>query len=253
MRVLHIDGGRRWAGGQNQVRLVMRDLAKRAVLEQLCLCPSGSPLAERLRDEGLAVVPIVWDHGTDLQAFRAIAPRVRGFDIIHCHDAHAFQLALIPAKLRRRPIIAARRVCFTTRPLKWNQATRVVAISEAVRKTLLESGVREERIRIIPSGVDVTELRALLPLDPPLRRRLGIERRRFLAGNVGTLLEYKQQTLIPQAAARLRDVHWVIVGEGPRRAVIENSIVAHGVGAHVHMPGNIADARRCLRELDVFV
>jgi len=43
------------------------------------------------------------------------------------------------------------------------------------------------------------------------------------------------------------------VGEGPQRAVIQNAITAHGVGAHVQLPGNIADARRSLREFDVFV
>lgn len=252
MRVLHIDGGRRWGGGQNQVRLLMHQLAERGA-EQLCVCPMGSPLAMRLRDERLPVTPIEWKRGTDLKAFRAIGRHMRGFDVVHCHDAHAFQLALLPAKLRRRPVIATRRVCFDTRPLKWNQATRVIAISGAVEQTLLSSGVRAETIRVIPSGIDPREVLTLPPLDPPLRSRIDIRPGRFLAGNVGTLLEYKQQTLIPQAAARLRDVHWVIVGEGPRRDVIQSAITAHGVGAHVHLTGNIADARRCLRELDVFV
>jgi glycosyltransferase involved in cell wall biosynthesis len=252
MRVLHIDGGRRWGGGQNQVRLLMHELAGHRV-EQLCLCPTGSPLAMRLRDEGLPVEPIEWRRGTDFGAFRSISGRLRAFDVVHCHDAHAFQLALLPSKLRRRPILATRRVCFDTRPLKWNQATRVIAISDAVKQTLVSSSVREEKIRIIPSGIDTAEVLALPPLDPPLRSRVGVRPGRFLAGNVGTLLEYKQQTLIPQAAARLRDVHWVIVGEGPRRDTIQSAITAHGVGAHVHLTGNIADARRCLRELDVFV
>jgi glycosyltransferase involved in cell wall biosynthesis len=252
MRVLHIDGGRRWGGGQNQVRLLMHQLAARD-LEQLCVCPAQSPLATRLRDERLPVEPIEWRRGTDFRAFRAIARRLRTFDVIHCHDAHAFQLALLPAKLRRRPILATRRVCFDTRPLKWNQATRVIAISDAVKQTLLSSDVREEKIRVIPSGIDPAEIRSLQPLDPTLRSRIGLPSTRFLAGNVGTLLEYKQQTLIPQAAARLRNVQWVIVGEGPRRDAIQSAITAHGVGAHVRLTGNIADARRCLRELDVFV
>lgn len=253
IRVLHIDGGRRWGGGQNQVRLLMRGLARHSAVAQLCLSPAGSPLEYRLREEGLPVRGIVWRRGIDLRALRAIARHVRDFDAIHCHDAHALQLALLPGRLHRRPIIASRRSCFRTRAAKWNLATRVIAISEAVRTLLLESGVREEKIRLIPSGIDPAEIVALPPLDPPLRTRIGMPANGFLAGNVGTLLEYKQQTLIPQAAARLRNVQWVIVGEGPRRPAIEAAIVAHGVTAHVHLPGNIADARRCLRELDVFV
>jgi glycosyltransferase involved in cell wall biosynthesis len=253
MRVLHIDGGRRWGGGQNQVRLLVRELARAADIAQLCLCPAGSPLAERLRAEDLPVEPIRWRRGTDLHAFRAIARRVRAFDVIHCHDAHAFQLALLPARLGRRPILAARRVCFDTRPAKWNQATHVIAISGAVRQVLLDSGVRPAKIRTISSGIDPAEVRGLPPLDPPLRARLGVPADAFLAGNVGTLLEYKQQTLIPEAAAQVPGVAWAIVGEGPWRGAIEHAIEANGAAARVHLAGNVPDARRCLRELDVFV
>jgi glycosyltransferase involved in cell wall biosynthesis len=253
MRILHIDGGRRWAGGQNQVRLLMRALADEPAVEQLCLCPLASPLADRLRAEALPVEPIVWRRGTDVRAFGAIARRVRDFDVIHCHDAHAFQLALVPARLRRRPILAARRVCFDTRPLKWNQATRVIAISDAVRTVLLDSGVRAEKIRTIPSGIDPGEVRALPAAEPSLRARIGVPADAFLAGNVATLLEYKEQTLIPAAAALAPGVEWVIVGEGPRRDAIERAISEHDVAARVRLAGDVPDARCCLRELDVFV
>jgi L-malate glycosyltransferase len=254
IRVVHIDGGRiRWAGGQNQVRLLMRELARGDVVDQLCLCPVGSPLEQRLTEEGLPVRGIVWRRGTDLKALRAIAAGIRGADIIHCHDAHALQLTILPALLRRRPIVAARRSNFRTHALKWNRATRVVAISHAVETLLLESGVRPDRIRVIPSGIDPGEVAALSPFEPPLRAALGIAADAFLAGNVATLVEYKGQVLIPEVAARVPGVTWAIVGEGPQRGAIEDAIVQHGVGAAVRLAGHLPDARRCLRELDLFV
>lgn len=250
--ILHVDGGRYWGGGQNQVRLLMRELA-RAGVRQLCLCPEGSPLQDRLRAEGLPVAAIHWRRGSDPAAFLAIARHLGGWDLIHCHDAHALQLALLPARLAGRPIIGVRRVCFRTRRLKWNLATRVVAISGPVRRTLVESGVREGRIRTIYSGVDLEELAVLPAAEPSLRGQLGLAPEVFLAGNIGTLLEFKNQVLIPAAAAAAPAVQWVIIGEGPERGRIEAAIASHEVAERVHLTGRLPDARRYLSELDVFV
>lgn len=251
MRVLHVDGGRRWAGGQNQVRLLIRALNGR--IEQHCVCPVGSPLEARLRSEHLPVTAVTWRGGNDPRAFTAIARVVRDYDVVHCHDAHAFQLTIVPARLARVPVIAARRVCFRTSALKWNLADRVIAISDAVQDILVRSGVRPERIRKVPSGVDLGELAKLEPASTTLRDRVGLANGEFLAGNVGTLLAFKNQTLIPRAAALGEGITWVIIGDGPRREAIQAAIAEHGVTGRVRMCGALPDARRFLSEMDVFV
>lgn len=255
-RVLHLDAGRAWAGGQNQVRLLMRELAERDV-PQLCLCPRGSPLEERLRRDGLPVRGIAWRGGSDPRAAltigRTIGRAAGAYNVVHCHDAHALQVALIPAKLLRVPIIAARRVHFATSARKWNRADRVIGISETVRDVLLQSGIDADRIRLIPSGVDPAELAALSRFEPGIRTRLGIGPTDFLAGNIGHLHAYKGQEVIPAAAAHSAAVRWVIVGEGPRRELLEGLIREHGVEERVHLTGLLPDARRILAELDLFV
>lgn len=252
LRVLHLDAGRVWAGGQNQVRLLMRELAARGI-EQLCLCPVGSPLEERLAAEGLPVRGIRWRGGADPRAAVAIGRALGAFDVVHCHDAHALQVAILPTRLRGVPIVASRRVHFATSARKWNLADRVLAISETVRDALVRSGVDAARIRMAPSGVDPAEIPALPGLRPTLRERLGIEGDAFVAGNIGHLHGYKGQGVIPRAAASLPGVQWVIVGEGPRRGALEAAIRGHGVADRVHLAGLIPDARRVLREFDLFV
>lgn len=249
--VLHLDGGRVWAGGQNQVRLLMRELESRGV-RQLCLCPRGSGLERRLREEGLPVEGIAWRGGTDPRAILAVTRRAIDFDVVHCHDAHALQVAILPARIARRKIVAARRVHFPTSRRKWNLADRVVAISETVREALLRSGVAPHRIRAIHSGIRAEELTTLEPLVPTLRERLGIADEAFLVGNIGHLHAYKGQRVIPEAAAATA-VHWVIIGEGPERSALEERIARFGVGDRVHLAGAIPDARRALQEMDLFV
>src|SRR5690606_10809378 len=135
----------------------------------------------------------------------------------------------------------------------WRHPQRVIAVSDAVAHRLRTVGVRPERIRVIPSAIDIDEVIALPPASPTLRERLLIPPDAFLIGNVGPLLPVKHQVLIPRIAARLRDLQWVIIGEGPERHAILEAIKAHGVGPMVRLPGRLPDARRYLQELDAFI
>jgi glycosyltransferase involved in cell wall biosynthesis len=252
MRIVHIDGGDRWGGGQNQIRLLMVHLGRRGI-DQLCLCPAGSPLERRLLTEGLPVEGVPWEGGADLRVARSIFRHAKTATALHCHDGHALQLAVVPAWLRGKPIVATRRVHFPAKPRVWNRAFRIIAITEAVKKRLLECEIDEERICVIPSGIDIAEVRNLPPTAPGLRERLNIDRKAFVAGNVGNLFDFKNQKLIPRAAAHERNIMWVIVGDGPERGTIEGAIAAHGVTASVRMAGARTDARPYIREFDVFV
>lgn len=250
--VLHVSSNRNWGGGENQVRLLMQQLARYGV-RQLCVCPSDSPLARRLQHLNLPVKAVPWTSGSDPRMLISIAGTLKHFDVVHCHDAAALQIALIPAKLRGVPVIAARRVRFKTSALKWNRADRIIAVSQTVREELLKAGVKDHKILVIHSGTDLNETRSVKPFSPTLRQKLGLRAGTFIAGNAGAFYAGKRQALIPEAAAMLPDVHWFIAGDGPERANIEAAIAEHSVADRVHLLGWLNDARQMLKELDVYV
>jgi L-malate glycosyltransferase len=252
LSVLHVSSNRGWGGGENQVRLLMRELEK-AGISQLCVAPQDSPLAQRLTYLKLPVKRVKWSTGSDPRALAALARTIRHFDVVHCHDAAALQLAIIPAKLFGVPIIGARRVRFKTNAFKWNRADRVIAVSQTVCAELIKAGVHDDHIRVIHSGTDFNETRSVKPLQPSLRSRFGIDAHAFVAGNAAAFIPAKGQTLIPEAAALLPDVHWLIAGEGSERGAIEAAISNHDVGDRVHLLGWLDDARPMLKELDAYV
>lgn len=250
--VLHVDLEGRWAGGQNQLRLLMREHAGLGV-DQLCLAPRGSPLVEKLRGEGLPAEAMGWRGPLDPRGALGVFARARERAVIHVHDAHALQAAIVPAKLLRRGLVAHRRVHFRTSPLTWNRADRIVAISETVAGGLLDAGVDAGRIRRIPSGIDVDEVRSVEPSDPPHRSRLGVGGDAFVVGNVAHLYPYKGLDVIPPAARELPGVAWLLAGEGPERPRLEALIAECEVEDRVHLLGAIPDGRKLLPELDAFV
>ncbi|HEY0303319.1 MAG TPA: glycosyltransferase family 4 protein [Longimicrobiales bacterium] len=251
-RVLHLDSSHEWGGGQNQVRLLMRELAQRDV-SQLCLTPTGSPLAERLGDMNLPVKQIAWHGGADPRALWQVFNAINDFDIVHCHDAHALQIALMPARMRGVKVVAARRVPFKTNPTKWNRSDVIIAVSEHVRGVLIANGVQPECVRVVHSGTDAEETRNIAPLEPRMRAQLNVPADAFVVGNAAQLIPLKGHMIIPAAAGMLPGVHWFIAGEGPTRGELELAIAQHDVADRVHLLGWIPEARRLFKEIDAYL
>jgi glycosyltransferase involved in cell wall biosynthesis len=136
----------------------------------------------------------------------------------------------------------------------WKRACRIIAISNAVRGALLRDGLDPARLVVIPSAVDPAAFEAG-GLD--LRTRLGIPGRGQLVVTLGALTPEKDHsTLISAAGGLVRDlpdVHWVIVGDGPLRTVLEQQIARSGLAKRVHLLGPLEDAHRALEEADLFV
>lgn len=258
MRVLQIDSGREWRGGQNQVRLLCRELARRTDVEQLLVTKHRSVLAARAAADGVPVRPVPWWIGPDpVAAWRARAA-ARAFRpaVIHAHDSHALLVALWIRG--SAPVVATRRVDFPIRPTSpWFRAARVIAISDAVRRVLVRCGLPGDRITVVPSGIDPDEVRRTAQPGAAIRRRLGLADGTPLAVNVAALVDHKDHGTLVRAAAAARDVrpdlHWVIAGDGERRAALQAEIGRLGLGDRIHLVGYVENAAALMAEADVFV
>jgi glycosyltransferase involved in cell wall biosynthesis len=263
VRVLHVDAGREWRGGQNQVRLLTSALSRQPALEIRLVTRRGGALARRAAAEGVAVTPVPWDMGLDPRAGWRLFSILREFrpTIVHVHDSHALALARAARRFVRRSrprLVAHRRVDFHVRPGSgWFRADHVIAVSEAVRRILAADGLPRDRITVILDGIDVEEVRAGAREPFDLRARLGLAAGTPVALNVAALVDHKDQRTLIRAAAAVRtlrpDVHWVIAGDGELRHTLETEIARYQLGDHVHLVGYIPEVDALIREADVFV
>lgn len=262
MRVLQVDAGREYRGGQNQVRLLARELARRPGVEQRVATRGDGELARRLGELGVAVAGTPWGPSLDPRALWRLYRELRRFApaIVHAHDSHALLIAHWARRLTGAgpALVATRRVDFhVRRGSVWFRADHVVAISEAVRRVLLADGLAPERITVVRSGIDAEEVRraAASPFDA--RRRLGLAPGTPLAVNVAALVDHKDQRTLVRAARAARelrpDLHWAVAGEGELRRALEGEIARLDVADRVHLLGYVAQADALIREADVFV
>ena len=244
MRILHLASGREWRGGQRQTWLLARDLWKTRDIEQLVVTAKGSELARRLSRDSIPVREVTWRIGVDPRAGLVAWQEARRVDLLHAHDGHAVAIAAAVSRLTGKPFFATRRMARPLRaPGPWRRAAKVIAISEAVRVSLIQSGIDAGRIELIPPAIDVT---STSEVDPGSWLRLpGIPPQASIVVAVSALTPEKGIDILVDAAALLRDrcreLHWVIAGAGPEQQALAARAGALNSGQCVHFLGHLGD------------
>jgi len=255
-RVVHLASGREWRGGQRQVWLLARELARLDV-PQIVVTGLGGTLSERLREDGIPARLVPWTAGLDPRVLPGLLAELRAApSLVHAHDAHAVTLGGVAGALSRRPVVATRRVDFHLRRRGyWGRAARIIAISEAVARVLTEDGIARERIQVVHSGIALDEVRRTPPLG--VRGRLGLPGDALIAANVAALVAHKDHATLLRAASMLRDtlpsLHWVVAGEGVERHALERLRAELQLERRVHLLGHVEEPARLIADASCFV
>lgn len=258
LRVLHVDSARDWRGGQNQARLLARELEAVGGVEQGLVARRGSRLARESRALGLETFEVPWEAGFDPRAVAALSRLVRGRDLVHAHSSHALQAALLALAASGAPagLVAARRLDYPlSAPSVWRRADLVLAVSTAVARVLEACRIEPSRVRVVHDGIDPAELRP--PEEGRLRSAAGAGADEPLVGTAGALVGHKDHRTLVRAAARVAKdrstVRFVVAGEGPLRPALEAEIRRLGLEDRFALPGHVPDVARSLGDLDLFV
>ncbi len=132
-----------------------------------------------------------------------------------------------------------------------------IAVAQTHAEHLVHyEGFPAERVYTIPNGVDINRFRPNHSERAWLRAELGIAEDAQVVGIVAALRPEKNHGQFIKAAREVLrhhpNTHFVIVGEGPERAAIEESLSEYRYRAHFHLMGNRSDTERILAGLDLF-
>jgi glycosyltransferase involved in cell wall biosynthesis len=244
--VVHIDTSRTWRGGQLQVFLLHRELARLGVASRL-LARRGGALHLRCEEAGVPVEAIPILRPWYPPAVFALWRRTLRSEIVHAHDSHAVALAAVARSVNQRlAVVCHRRVAY---PLngslsdrwKYRHIDRWIAVSREIAEILRRQGVEE--LRIVPSAVDVEDLRRRATGDSRdrLRSELGIRDRSPVVGLVGALAPQKgHETLVAAAPAILAaapETVFLCVGEGGLLRHLQRRVGRLGIASAFRFTG----------------
>lgn len=159
----------------------------------------------------------------------------------------AAAVAAVPVRIGSRREIAAgkSRGQIALQRVAYTFAHRVLANAEAAAERLRRERVADERIAVIPNGLDLS--RFTPRVLPDALRRVGIVANLRPGKGHDTLLD-----AAPAILARFPDVHFDVVGDGSERARLEQLAVQRGLAGAFTFHGHTDDVASMLAKVDLF-
>jgi glycosyltransferase involved in cell wall biosynthesis len=274
IRVCHLISGDLWAGAEVQMFNVMMALTSIPEFELSAVLLNNGTLAEELRREGI--------RSTILDETRLRFPQIlhrllnyldqSPIDILH---SHRYKENILAAHARKKgkakrlvqtvhglgePIRGFRQVKSCILALANIYYTRkyfdrVITVSDDIHRKLQKFLPREQLVTI-HNAIDCDKVTVGRCADD-VRAEFGIERKSPLIGSVGRMAPVKGFGLFLKMARQILDqrpdARFLLVGDGPLKAELENDSRRLNLERSVIFTGFRRDATDIINSLDLFV
>jgi glycosyltransferase involved in cell wall biosynthesis len=272
LRLLHITWDGTVGGAQNFVCSLLKELSNYEELQiEVCFAKQEGPVAERIRRLRIPTHCLNMKSGFDLVNALGLVKLVRQgrYDIVHSHSPQPLvRLALALSKRkgsfltehgsildeirgRHKPEVYYHR--FLARFIH-----HFIAVSASVKKGLTNRhGVPPGKIRVIPTGLDLSHFRPGNGDVIRLRRQFGLPAQGPVIGAIGRLSPEKGIDhlilAVKHVVDKFPDCITLIVGDGKLRGDLQNQANHLGVSKSVFFLGEQTAIAEIISMLDVLV
>lgn len=245
-------------GGAEQHLLRLALAVREEGVEMALVVPPGSWLQDQASNFGICVYTVPMRGVFDIFSIFKLWNIVRKFapDILHSHLVRATHYGSIVARLSGVPFIATAHSTHSTK--RFGRADRILAVSEAVQRSLVASGVRPDSVIAVHNGVP--DLGAWAPSRDAARHSLGIAADRLVLVMVARFIEDKGHDIAVNALALLPEsikhkVTMLLVGESGNAIgeKIRNSVTDFSLESNVRFLGFRSGVADVLAASDVLI
>jgi len=262
MNILILNAGRGWGGIESHSITLSLALLKRGH-RTIIACSDGGHVHQNAAESGLPIRNIKVLNACDLISILKIIRLAskEKIDIILANLGKEYWPAALAAKLLGKKIVFIRhqtdRIRRTTRWLVNNHVGRIVAVSGAVRNALLGSGIRRDKIALVPNSISLAKFDPSRIDRERIRKELGVVGNDLLVGTIGKLNKGKGVYELLEAAAAIasegRPIKLIFVGDGPEKEGLVNGAEKLGIRDRAIFTGIRRDVERLYAAMDVFV
>jgi glycosyltransferase involved in cell wall biosynthesis len=275
IRILRVTEQSILGGEQDHILHLLADLDRARYEQTMCSEPNG-PFVDKVRQLGITHIPVTMCSRFDLAAIRQLRQIMRQgrYDIVHLHGARAGLLGRIAARLTGALLIVWTMHVFQPDTLEGLRRCQlplyllvegilaryfcdhIITISDDLRqRTLAVAQVPTAKVTTIYSYVDLGQFEQ--PAEGRTKRHeLGWPLDAPVVCTIGRLCIQKGLPDFLHAAARVKarmpEVRFVIVGDGPLRGKLELLAGQLGLDGNVTFTGHRSDVADILFASDVF-
>lgn len=267
MKVLHVLTDRN-IGGAGRWLLYYLKYHDRAAFAVKVVLPQDSLLVPAVKALDVPVIAMeeMADSSFDKKAFR---PLFRVFrqekpDIIHTHASLTARMAAraagVPAIFHTKHCMEGAAGIFPKKMLRREVnalfSDRIIAVSRAVRRSMVQAGTNPEQISVVYNGIEPIPIPSAEEKAAVLQS-FGGKAGELAVGIVARLEAVKDHETFLLAAQNVlekrQDVRFYIVGDGSLREELERRTLELGISENVTFTGFLKDVERIEAALDITV
>ncbi len=122
----------------------------------------------------------------------------------------------------------------------YRNADKIIVISEDFKKNIMEKGVPEEKIEVVPNWVDTSDVYPIDRKDNILFERYNIDRDKFIISYCGNMGHTQNMDMLLDAAkelqSKLSQLLLVLIGDGAERKHVEERISRENISNIMILP-----------------
>lgn len=263
MRIIHLSAEKTWRGGEQQLAYLIKELS---ILEfqQLIVCRENSAFEKYCIEQNIPYSSLKIRHQFDLVSSYKLKKIAKDFDasLIHLHSSHAHAIAVWSYFLGNKVrLILSRKVDFPISSnflsnIKYNcsKISNIICVSNAIAEVIKPAIKKPEKIRVVYDGIDLEQFTTTPVMY--LRDFLHIPSEIPIIINTSALADHKDYPTFLSFAKKLlkkMSAKFVVYGDGPLKAEIENMSENLGLSEHIYFMGFDPNVRQLLPSADYFV
>ena len=266
-KVLFLHGITSIGGAERDLLAIIKALHG---FDPVVVCPHQEPLVSLVRAAGVPVICMNMPPWRKIKALPLILPAMyrlfrilvsHKIDVLHINDLWWAPIGLAASRLARIPCVTHVRADYTPRHIRHYRlqgSQMCIPVSKAVGRSLEGAGVDPFRIRLVYSGIDLSQITENYDIAS-IQARYGIAPSRIVIGAVGNLLAVKGYESLIRAIAHIRtaipSILCLIVGDGdrPYASTLHALVRELEVSDHIVFTGFCDDVYPLLSMMDVFV
>ncbi|UOD33905.1 glycosyltransferase family 4 protein [Deferribacteraceae bacterium V6Fe1] len=258
VKILHVDTGKEWRGGQRQALLLHKGLLENGFESYLVANSKG----ELINKFDKNILPFDFKGEVNPLSILNLTKIINKIkpDIVHSHDAHSLTpLVIIKMLGKDFKLLHTRRVDFSVKKnlfstLKYTNkyVNKIIAISEAIKNILINDGIDGNKIEIIYSGVEFKNPDNYECPDDLKKILEG----HYIVGCIANFADHKDHKTLIKAFNKLfelrKDVKLLLIGDGPLFNEVVDFAKALPCFGNIVFAGFRKDVYSCLKCMDIF-
>ena len=255
--ILHTECSDGWGGQEIRIMEELRGMRRYGYATAL-IAPQHSRIFSRAQAEGFKVHAVRFGNKGHLPSwvrlFRLIG-RIKP-DVVNTHSSDDSWMAGFVARMLRVPLIVRTRHVST--PIGSGFSYKVfphliLTTSQAIREGLIASGIAEERIVAVPTGIDSNRFRFSSSWRKEIREKHGFSEEDIVVGNICVLRSWKGLDFFIETAAQMpQRFKFILVGDGPRRQRLQDKARGMGLEGRLIFPGHQEEIEKYFSALDLY-